>query len=320
MLLCVLTCVVPAFAEPSVRIARFDGDRDAAISYTFDDGLRDQYTLAVPMLNETGFKGTFFVIPGRVSETVEDAEQRQNDKRAWGTIIWDELREMAGQGHEIASHTWTHPNLTKLSAEEVDAQFSQANDAIEKEIGQAPLTQAYPFNARTPEVEEIASKHYIACRTFQTGFGGKRSSVEWQNRWADRLVEEHEWGVAMIHAIGNGYAAFEDPEAFRAHLHYVQERASSIWVDTFANIARYIQERNQTTLSVAGDPGALVCTLNCPLDPTLYSVPLTLVIEAPNVRTARAVHDGQELPVQILEETLLVKAVPGGEPIRITWR
>ena len=61
-----LSCAASSQAAetaPVARIAKFDGDRAAAISYTFDDGLRDQYTLAVPMLNEVGFKGTFFIIP-----------------------------------------------------------------------------------------------------------------------------------------------------------------------------------------------------------------------------------------------------------------
>src|SRR5690349_18265061 len=108
-ILCVLSTMGWAAGEssaPTVRIARFAGDRAAAISYTFDDGLRDQYTVAVPMLNEVGFMGTFFVIPGKVAATVEEAERRKNDKRPWGTITWDELRRMAAQGHEIASHTW----------------------------------------------------------------------------------------------------------------------------------------------------------------------------------------------------------------------
>src|SRR5438093_7615247 len=79
-------------AAPTARIARFAGDCAAAISYTFDDGLRDQFTLAVPLLNEVGFKGTFFVIPGSTAETTADAERRKSDKRAWGTITWAELQ------------------------------------------------------------------------------------------------------------------------------------------------------------------------------------------------------------------------------------
>ena len=97
-------------ANPAARIAHFDGDRPAAISYTFDDNLRDQYTVAVPMLNEAAFKGTFFVIPGATAETVEEAEKKRSKKRAWGGITWSELNEMAVQGHEIGSHTWSHPN------------------------------------------------------------------------------------------------------------------------------------------------------------------------------------------------------------------
>lgn len=59
------------------RIAQFSGDYAAAISYTFDDGLRDQYTAAEPMLNEEGFRGTFFIIPTNVADTTADAERRK---------------------------------------------------------------------------------------------------------------------------------------------------------------------------------------------------------------------------------------------------
>src|SRR5262245_44670848 len=99
----------------SVRIARFDGDRAAAISYTFDDNTRDQYTLAVPMLDECGFKGTFFVIAGKTAATPEEGVQKKangNVRNLWGGISWPELKTMASHGHEIASHTWSHPALS----------------------------------------------------------------------------------------------------------------------------------------------------------------------------------------------------------------
>jgi peptidoglycan/xylan/chitin deacetylase (PgdA/CDA1 family) len=148
----VLLLLSPAACAQTARIAHFSGDCAAAISYTFDDNLRDQYTLAVPMLNEVGFKGTFFVIPGATAETPEEGEKKKSEKRAWGSISWPELTKMATQGHEIASHTWSHPNLQKLPAEEVDAQFSKAYDAIKTRMGKPPLTVAFPFNASTPEV------------------------------------------------------------------------------------------------------------------------------------------------------------------------
>src|SRR6266576_3927827 len=94
-ILLLMTGTVWAQTAPPARIAHFAGDRAAAISYTFDDNLRDQYTLAVPMLNEVGFKGTFFVIAGKTAETPEEGEQKKEDgnvRNLWGGISWPELK------------------------------------------------------------------------------------------------------------------------------------------------------------------------------------------------------------------------------------
>jgi peptidoglycan/xylan/chitin deacetylase (PgdA/CDA1 family) len=306
-------------AAPAVRIAKFSGDCAAAISYTFDDGLRDQFTAAVPMLNQIGFKGTFFIIAGKVSETVEDAEQRKNDKRAWGTITWDELKSMDAQGHEIASHTWSHPNLTKLSPVEVEMELSKPCDAIQTRIGKAPLTLAFPFNASTPEIKEAALKHYLACRTQQIGTGGDTTAAS-LDAWADKLAAEKEWGVVMAHAITNGYAAMSSAEVLRGHWKYVKSRERDIWVDTFANVARYEKERDEAKLTIVGKTGDVSCTLTSALDPQLYDVPLTLVVHAPGASSVHAERAGRELPVSVGGDAILVQAIPGAQPITITWK
>lgn len=303
-----------------VRIAQYAGDRAAAISYTFDDGLRDQYTLAVPYLNEVGFKGTFFVIPSYVASTVEEAEKKKDAKRAWGGITWDELREMAKQGHEIGSHTWSHPGLPKLTPEQVDAELSKSYEAIKKEIGQPPLTLAYPFNQFTPEVEAAALKYYIACRDHQLGVGGSKTA-ESLNAWADQLVRDHQPGVVMAHAVGQGYAAFTDPEAFHAHLKYVKSREKDIWVDTFANVERYKKERDGAKVQVLSNaPGHATFSVETSLDPSIFNRPLTLVLDAPGATSAKATRSAQPLPVRIGGGTVQVDAAPGKDPITVTWQ
>ena len=47
--------------EVKVSIAQYRGGRDAAISYTFDDGLLEQYTLVFPELEKRNIKATFAV-------------------------------------------------------------------------------------------------------------------------------------------------------------------------------------------------------------------------------------------------------------------
>lgn len=304
---------------PHARIARFSGDRAAAISYTFDDNTRDQYTVGVPMLDEAGFKGTFFVIPGVTVDTVEEAAKKVPLKRAWGGITWTELKEMSAQGHEIANHTWSHPNLTKLTPEEVDAQISKAYDSIKSRIGKPPLTLAFPFNQSTPEVRAAALKNHVAFRSYQTGIGGK-STVESLNAWADKQVRDKTWGVAMAHAIAMGYSALSDPEILRAHLRHVKSREHDIWVDTFSNIARYQKERDDAKLEVSGSGGDLTCKLNGTLDPRIFDVPLTIVIGATGAASARAKRAGRELPVNVVRDAILVEAVPDREPITVTWK
>ena len=50
--------------EVKVSIAQYRGGRDAAISYTFDDGLLEQYTLVFPELEKRNIKATFAVNGG----------------------------------------------------------------------------------------------------------------------------------------------------------------------------------------------------------------------------------------------------------------
>lgn len=308
-----------AQALPALRIARFHGDRAAAISYTFDDGLRDQYTLAVPMLNEAGFKGTFFVIPGKTAETVSEAKQHELEKRGWGGICWEELNKMAAAGHEIASHTWSHRGLTKLTPGEVNAEFSQARDMIAKRIGRAPLTIAFPFNQSTPEIRAAVLKYHVAYRAYQTSVGGK-STVESLNTWADKLVHEKKWGIIMAHGIARGYAALSDPEIFREHLRYVKTRENDIWVDTFASVARYEKERDAATLTISrNEPGHIVCVCSGALDAVVYNVPLTIVLEITRVKNARAERAGSVLPVRIKPDAVQIDAAPAPQPITITW-
>lgn len=317
-----LSCAASSQAAetvPVARIAKFDGDRAAAISYTFDDGLRDQYTLAVPMLNEVGFKGTFFIIPNSTPETLEDARKNDDKKRAWGGITWSELKEMAAQGHEIGSHTWSHRNLKNLSADEVEAEFTNANEAIQAHLGQATLTLAFPFNASTPEIQATALRHYVAYRAYQTATSGG-TTAESLNTWADKLVKDGKWGVIMTHAVAKGYAAVSDAEVFRAHFMYVKSREADIWGDTFANISRYEKEREDATLKITGGTSQATCVLQGTLDVQLYNVPLTIVLEVAGVKSASAERAGQELPARVQNGHIYVQAAPSAQPITITWK
>jgi peptidoglycan/xylan/chitin deacetylase (PgdA/CDA1 family) len=315
------TAVGGPATRPTAYIAPFAGNRPAAISYTFDDNLRDQYTIAVPMLDEVGFKGTFFVIAGKTADTPQEGEQKKEDgnvRNLWGGISWPELKKMSEEGHEIASHTWTHPSLTRLPPDELDAQFSKAYDAIKTHIGKPPLTVAFPGNGSNAEVQAAALKYHVAYRAFQQSTSGK-STAKSLNDWADKLVEENKWGVLMTHGIAQGYAALTDPEILRNHFKYVKSRERDIWVDTFANISRYNQERDHATLDVKQGAAGAECTLTCALDPKVYDQPLTIVIPTAGAQSATAERNGSPVPAITKGDVILIDAAPGGGVIKVSW-
>ena len=105
------------------------------------------------------------------------------------------------------------------------------------------------------------------------------------------------------------------------HLQQVKAREKEIWVDTFANVARYTRERDEATLSVTGArKGAVRFSLTSGLDPAVFKVPLTIVLDAPGATSAKAGRNGAELPVRVVGATLQIDVPPAPEPITVTWR
>ena len=86
---------VIAQVKHSVTVARWPGDRQAAISLTFDDALITHLQVAGPILKKHHLNGTFFVATGN--------ERWHDHLEAW--------RRLAQEGNEIGNHTVTHPCL-----------------------------------------------------------------------------------------------------------------------------------------------------------------------------------------------------------------
>ncbi|KAI8812380.1 polysaccharide deacetylase, PdaB family [Cladochytrium replicatum] len=88
------------------------------LALTFDDGpIRSITPHILDALAETGVKATFFVM----GNSVQDAPEL--------------LKRAYDEGHQIGNHTYTHPFLTKLTPEELDAEITRTEDLIHSVIG-----------------------------------------------------------------------------------------------------------------------------------------------------------------------------------------
>jgi peptidoglycan/xylan/chitin deacetylase (PgdA/CDA1 family) len=110
------------------------------VMITFDDGWRNQYTHALPLLRKYGFKATFFLNPQPITR----------EYRAYMTR--EMVETLAKEGHDIESHTWKHSRLTRKSTQTAEdfqknriTQLTLANDWIRSVVGTQPVAIAYPY-------------------------------------------------------------------------------------------------------------------------------------------------------------------------------
>jgi len=104
---------------------------------TFDDGYRDFYTEAAPVLARYGLTATVFV----VSEWAQRANPLGNSE----CMTWSEIREIARNGITIGSHTVSHCELRTLASSCLFYEVSESKRMIEDALGTAIDSFAYPF-------------------------------------------------------------------------------------------------------------------------------------------------------------------------------
>ncbi|HTZ11643.1 MAG TPA: polysaccharide deacetylase family protein [Candidatus Margulisiibacteriota bacterium] len=116
------------------------------IAITFDDGYRDNYTYAFPVLKEYKIPATIFIIIDEVGRLVKD---KSGDDR----LSWEEIRLMQDSGLiNFGSHTMGPKLLTEIkSEEELKRQIFLSKSILEGELGVPVYAFSYPegrFNAK----------------------------------------------------------------------------------------------------------------------------------------------------------------------------
>ncbi|MBK5188940.1 MAG: polysaccharide deacetylase family protein [Gemmatimonadaceae bacterium] len=146
------------------------GERAAApseLAITFDDGYRGLREHAFPVLEAHGFRATCFVITdyaGRLNRW-----DVAYGGRRFAHLAWRDMRAWQGRGIEFASHTATHPRLTRLSEIGVYEQLDRSRRAIAGALGVATPAVSYPFGAAGEREERLARE-----AGYGAGFGVAR--------------------------------------------------------------------------------------------------------------------------------------------------
>lgn len=110
---------------------------------TFDDGLGDFYTGALPILAAHRFTATLYVTTGHIGGTSRWLAPVGEGERPM--LTWAQLAEIAAQGIECGGHSHTHPPLDLLTASEARGEIGRCKALLEDRLGRAVDTFAYPF-------------------------------------------------------------------------------------------------------------------------------------------------------------------------------
>lgn len=140
----------------------FEKIMTAKVIFMMDDGWLSQYTEAFPLLHERGLRGNIGVIPTWVDDTPEPTWEK--------VMSLSQLDEMYRYGWDLFNHTYSHRNLTTLSAEEAVNQVVDCKDWLSGEgYTRASDILGYPYGGHNTAIVEALKPHVRYARSLVEG-------------------------------------------------------------------------------------------------------------------------------------------------------
>jgi peptidoglycan/xylan/chitin deacetylase (PgdA/CDA1 family) len=132
----------------------------------FYEGYRNNYDVALPLLERAGLRGWFFIPTSFIDTPVPEQHAfarahhigLTEDDRAGGrcAMTWDELRDVVSRGHVVACHTATHCAIVDVKThEDGQREIVGSRQRLEQELGREVRTLAWLSGAPYGENERV---------------------------------------------------------------------------------------------------------------------------------------------------------------------
>jgi peptidoglycan/xylan/chitin deacetylase (PgdA/CDA1 family) len=130
-----------------------------SVAITFDDGFKNNYDIAYPVLKEYGFKATIFLVTGYCGKN-NQWQGQPAEIPVLDIMGWDEVVEMSNNGIDIGAHTVNHPNLLELSLEQAKDEIVDSRKILGERLEKNILFFAYPYGGKTNKFSNIIKDEF----------------------------------------------------------------------------------------------------------------------------------------------------------------
>lgn len=282
--------------------------------------------------------------------TMKDTDDVVFHNNVEDTTTWEQYRSYSAQGHEIASHTVTHPRLAALDEANLLYELEQSKADLLKFIGpESTFSAEGPYGTENERVMEYAHKVYPSLRnrmpedwleeinrgSKMTPGESSKEYVQWQRgpvtridinqmkAWVDTVMNhDNTWLVLVFHGVENlGWEPKTRPELVE-YFSYMKANEQDLWIATFRDVTKYLRERKAAKIKTEVGKNEISVNLSSDLDPEIYTVTLTLKTYVPSDWTSAKVNQGsqsQEPEIQKDEKGSFVvyEVKPGGGEVQI---
>jgi len=302
-----------------VWAAKWFGDKCSAFSFSFDDGFISHYENVRPILNQFSFNGTFYVMPPFLTDSLPGIfrygtwpmfqvmamegneigshtmnhlhlpELEIGDTITQGTILYEIY-----QARELINQRIPNQKCITLSYP-----FAEHNLVIDS------LTSLFYESARAdgilPNGSSLTNEQWFALNAVEVFFNEPRNSLDddleelqFIQDWIDSLIVKEDWGILLAHEVvpqdslpgliaAGSWHPFTN-EWFTVLSEWLLNKSNNkdVWVETIANITRYIKERDDYVYSVLTyDETQIKLNIYDNLDNEIYNYPLSVFIKVP---------------------------------------
>ena len=140
---------------------------ERSVVITIDDGYRDSFEIARPVIRGHGFPATVFPVSTGLGASNDWDEDGPTKDRPLLSV--EQIREMCGDGFEVGAHTRTHLSLADVNAKIAAEEIGGSRKDLETALGSPVATFAFPFGEISDTaVSAVEQAGFVGACTTET--------------------------------------------------------------------------------------------------------------------------------------------------------